>query len=138
MLVFQDETKLHGGRSKTKQQQYTCRPGDRIRLFPSYAVQISSFRFRPDRIFSCAVRNSKQSSYAEKSDLLCVQRFEQTPTPAAVAVVGAAKRRAEYMPSSLGRVNLSWCIVVHNVTDCRRCSLQVRIHGGRCAPSGLL
>ena len=90
----------------------------------------------------CELGKSKQSSYAEKSDLLCVQRFEQTPRPTAVVVVWrreetcwgrctahrtqasepglaasdlAAKGRGE-----CAKVNLSWYFLFHNVADCCR------------------
>ena len=99
----------------------------------------------------------KQSSYEEKSDLLCVQRFGQRPRPTAVVVVRrreetrwvrytarrthaseprltasglAAKRRGE-----CARVNLSWYFVFRDViataaaTAVHKCSLRVRIHG---------
>ena len=122
----------------------------------SCADQILSFRCRPDRIFSCDVRKSKQSSYAKKSHLLYVQRFEQTPRPTAVVMVWRREttsrvhctaRRTQASESTLtafrlapktraesARVSLSWYLVFRHssVTDfccsCCCCSLRARMH----------
>ena len=114
-----------------------------------------SFRFRTDRIFRCELGKSKRSSYyAEKSDLLCLRRFEQTPRPTAVLVVWRHEetrwvrcpaRRTQASELRLtgpvltakksgecARVNLSWYVVPHFVTVYKYLST------GRYVPSALL
>ena len=96
-----------------------------------------SLRFWPDRMFNCEFRKSKQSSYSEESDVLCVQRFKQTPGPTAIVVVSgrgetrqvrctaqdpSVRANADCLWSVGGEcanVNLSWyfVLVFHDVTD---------------------